>query len=86
MKHARLNMNTQAILTGRHQVGSEKGTTGADTYVGTSFADRFMAGGHFNGTGALVAGRGAQVSYDRAQAMLLGDVNGDGVAAGDFVF
>ena len=59
----------------------------------------FMAGGHFNGTGPLVAGAGPQVSYDRANAMLLGDVNGDGVAdfrihingvpvvaAGDFLF
>ena len=176
MKHARLNMNGQGILTGRHQVGSEKGTTGADTFVGTNFADRydgglgsdsisggngsdvleggsgkdtlnggngedilrggtgndtfvfssaveagfgalcdritdfqtgsdkidlhgFMAGGQFNGTGGLIAGGRAQVSYDRAKAMLLGDVNGDGVAdfsiylngapvvaAGDFIF
>ena len=40
----------------------------------------FMTGGHFNGTAPLVAGEGPQVSYDRANAMLLGDVNGDGVA------
>ena len=59
----------------------------------------FMAGGHFNGVGPLVAGGGKQVAYDRAHALLLGDVNGDGVAdfqiylngapvvaAGDFVF
>jgi len=40
----------------------------------------FMHGGQFNGTAPLVAGQGPQVSYDRANAMLLGDVNGDGVA------
>lgn len=44
----------------------------------------FMAGGHFNGTRPLVAGEGPQISYDRAHAMMLGDVNGDGVA--DFQF
>ena len=59
----------------------------------------FMAGGHFNVSGGLVAGGGVQVAYDRAHALLLGDVNGDGVAdfsiylngapavaAGDFIF
>lgn len=59
----------------------------------------FMGGGSFIGTGPLVAGGGKQVAYDRANAMLLGDVNGDGVAdfqiylngapvvaAGDFLF
>lgn len=59
----------------------------------------FMAGGHFNGLGPLVAGAGPQVSYDKAHALLIGDANGDGVAdfqiylngaptvaAGDFLF
>ena len=59
----------------------------------------FMAGGHFNGLGPLVAGAGPQVSYDKAHALLIGDANGDGVAdfqiylngapvvaAGDFIF
>lgn len=177
MKHARLKLSAVSILPGPHQVGSEKGTDGADVYVGTNFADRydggkgsdhisggngsdvlegssgkdtlvggngddilrggtgndtfvfmtageasgfgnlidqitdfetgadkidlraFMAGGHFNGVGPLVAGAGPQVAYDRAHALLLGDVNGDGtadfaiylngapvVAAGDFLF
>jgi Ca2+-binding RTX toxin-like protein len=40
----------------------------------------FMGGGHFNGVGPLVAGDGKQVAYDKAHSMLLGDVNGDGVA------
>ena len=40
----------------------------------------FMAGGHFNGTDGFTIGAGPQVSYDRAHALLLGDVNGDGVA------
>ena len=156
MKSARLKL--AAGLPGPHQVGSEKGTSGADVYVGTNFKDRydgglgadhisggngsdvleggsgkdtliggngddilrggtgndtfvflsaaeasgagtlidqitdfqtgqdkidlsaFMAGGHFNGPGPLVAGAGPQVSYDRANALLLGDTNGDGVA------
>ncbi len=178
MKHARLNANTGAsILPGPHQVGSEKGTSGADVYIGTNFADRydgglgadyisggngsdvlegssgkdtlvggngddilrggtgndtfvwitageasgapglidqitdfetgwdkidlraFMGGGHFNGVGPLVADGTKQVAYDRAHALLVGDVNGDGVAdfsiylngapvvaAGDFLF
>lgn len=59
----------------------------------------FMDGGTYIGTGPLAAGGGKQVAYDRAHAMLLGDVNGDGVAdfqiylnrapevaAGDFIF
>lgn len=40
----------------------------------------FMSGGHFNGVGPLVAGAGPQVAYDKAHALLIGDVNGDGVA------
>ena len=40
----------------------------------------FMAGGQFIGVGPLVAGSGPQVAYDKANAMLLGDVTGDGVA------
>ena len=40
----------------------------------------FMAGGTYVGVGPLVAGGGKQVAYDAAQAQLIGDVNGDGVA------
>jgi Ca2+-binding RTX toxin-like protein len=40
----------------------------------------FMAGGHFNGVGPLVADGTKQVAYDKAHALLAGDVNGDGVA------
>lgn len=178
MKHARLKIAPSlSALTGPHQVGSEKGTSGADVYIGTNFKDRFdgglgsdyisggngsdvleggsgkdtliggngddilrggtgndtfvfltaaeasgapglvdqitdfqsgydkidlsafMAGGTYVGIGPLVAGGGKQVAYDKANAMLLGDVNGDGVAdfqiylntaptvaAGDFLF
>jgi serralysin len=59
----------------------------------------FMDGGVFIGSAPLVACGVAQVSYDRSNAMLLGDVNGDGIAdfqiylnrapvveAGDFIF
>ena len=59
----------------------------------------FMAGGHFVGSGPLVAGGGAQISYDAATGILSGDVNGDGtvdfnitmanhvaLVAGDFTF
>jgi serralysin len=59
----------------------------------------FMAGGHFNGTAGFTIGAGPQVSYDKAHAVLLIDVNGDGatdcsiylntapvVAASDFIF
>lgn len=160
MKNATLQLKA-SILPGLHQVGSEKGTDGADVFVGTNFADRFdggkgsdflsggngsdvleggsgkdtlsggngsdilrggsgddtfvfnsaaeagnvnqydritdfqsghdkidlsgfMVGGQFNGTGPLVAGQGPQVIYDKAHAMIYGDVNGDGVA--DFQF
>lgn len=158
MKNANLRIGTTSLLSGPHQVGSEKGTDKADVFIGTNFRDRFdgglgsdylsggngsdvleggsgkdtliggngddilrggtgddtfifltaaeasasgdlvdritdfqsghdkldlsafMAGGQFNGTFPLVKGDGPQVSYDRANAMLLGDVNGDGVA------
>lgn len=59
----------------------------------------FMAGGHFDGTAGFTVGAGPQVMYDKAHAVLLLDVNGDGVAdgsiylntaaivaAGDFIF
>ena len=44
----------------------------------------FMAGGHFNGTAPLMAGQGPQITYDKANGMMYGDANGDGVA--DFQF
>ena len=157
MKYARLQLSTNG-LPGPRPMGPEKGTTGADTFLGTNFADRFdggigadyisggngsdvleggsgkdtliggngddilrggsgndtfvfltaaeasgfgtlidqitdfetgadkidlrafMAGGHFNCAGPLVAGAGPQVRYDKANALLIGDANGDGVA------
>jgi Ca2+-binding RTX toxin-like protein len=39
----------------------------------------FMTGGHFIDTAAFTVGGGPQVRYDKAHALLLGDVNGDGV-------
>ena len=160
MRHARLH-HSASILPGPKQVGTERGTTGADVFVGTNYADRFdgslgadnisggngsdvleggsgkdtlsggngddilrggsgddtfvfhkaaeagnvnlydritdfqsgydkidlsgfMAGGKFIGTAPLMAGAGPQVMYDKAHAMIYGDVNGDGMA--DFQF
>ena len=40
----------------------------------------FMAGGHFVGSAAFVAGSGPQVSYNAATGILTGDVNGDGTS------
>lgn len=40
----------------------------------------FMAGGTFIGSGAFVAGSGAQVRYDVGSGILSGDVNGDGTS------
>ncbi len=86
---------------GEASVNSPRGDRITDFQTGHDKIDlhNFMAGATFIGVGTLEAGSGPQVAYDRAHAMILGDVNGDGVAdfqiylngapvvtAGDFIF
>ena len=78
MKHARLNLSP-AILPGPHQVGTERGTTGADVFIGTNFADRFDGD---QGADSLWGGNGSDVLEGSSGKDTLAGGNGSDILRG----